>query len=303
MKRGDAELKNFFGVLGKMLLLAVLVTLVMCIVLLPFILASMDLSGGTVTITRKLSDQVASYAQIAAFIAATWFMFFIFERKKGWPLGWRQPSAGKQFAKGMLLGFVAITVTCAAIAAAGGVHFQSFSLEDPILADMFKWLILFIFVAFNEELVSRGYIQGLLRYNYGPTAAILVTSVLFALMHAINPDMWSSPLPVINLILAGIFLGLCREVSGGLWLPMGVHLTWNFFQGSIYGFHVSGQDVLAPISLQKTGSDWLSGGAFGAEGSVLATVVLILVCIWIYRKRSLLSSRSDIRIPIDRTGF
>ncbi|MNZ88491.1 CAAX amino terminal protease self- immunity [compost metagenome] len=125
--------------------------------------------------------------------------------------------------------------------------------------------------------MARGYVQGLIKFHYGQNAAIVVSSLLFAIMHGMNPGTFDSPFPIINLTLAGVLLAVSREVSGGLWMPIGIHLTWNYFQGYIFGFQVSGTET-APALLETTitGSQALSGGSFGVEGSFITTLILIL---------------------------
>jgi membrane protease YdiL (CAAX protease family) len=135
--------------------------------------------------------------------------------------------------------------------------------------------IVFFSVAVGEEVLSRGYLFGLLNYHFSRTTAIIVSSLLFALLHSLNPGVWSNPIPMIELILAGILLAVLRVISGGLWLPIGFHLTWNLFQGNVYGFKVSGLNVSSFIQNVPEGSVWVSGGQFGAEGSVIGFIVTL----------------------------
>jgi membrane protease YdiL (CAAX protease family) len=144
-------------------------------------------------------------------------------------------------------------------------------------------LLSFTAVAINEELFSRGYVQGLIKYHFNTKAAVIVSSLLFALLHSFNPGVFNNPLPLLNLLLAGVLLGVSREVSGGLWMPIGIHLTWNFFQGNVYGFAVSGLEVESVIRLEQTGNAIISGGSFGAEGSLLTSLILIVGTYGVYK--------------------
>ena len=78
-----------------------------------------------------------------------------------------------------------------------------------------------------------------------------------------------------NIILAGILLGLLALKSGHLWLGIGFHISWNFFQGCVFGFGVSGISTPSVAVTELTGSPLLNGGAFGPEGSIVSTVVLL----------------------------
>ncbi|MGO4274434.1 lysostaphin resistance A-like protein, partial [Paenibacillus sp. TAF58] len=136
--------------------------------------------------------------------------------------------------------------------------------------------LLFVGVAVNEELFARGYLQGLVKIRFGTISGITVSTVVFAFLHTFNPGMWNSPLPILNLLLAGLLFALSREYSGGLWMPMGMHLSWNFFQGCIFGFEVSGTPMSSLMKTEIQGASLISGADFGAEGSLVTTIILIL---------------------------
>jgi membrane protease YdiL (CAAX protease family) len=114
------------------------------------------------------------------------------------------------------------------------------------------------------------------------------SAFLFGLVHITNPGgtLWAS---IAIAIEAGLLLGAAYKWSGTLWLPIGIHWAWNFSQGNLFGFLVSGQEAgESLLQAQIDGADWLTGGAFGAEASVVAVVVGLAVSVWliwrIYRK-------------------
>jgi membrane protease YdiL (CAAX protease family) len=154
------------------------------------------------------------------------------------------------------------------------VHF------DPI--SMFFYLLMFIVVALNEEILMRGYVLINLMDSMNKYIALVVSSLLFSAMHLMNPNV--SLVSVINLFLAGILLGIYFIHKGNLWCPIGMHLTWNFFQGPIFGFEVSGEITNSLIVQEITGPELLTGGKFGFEGSLLATVAIIVLTIVIHLK-------------------
>ena len=105
-----------------------------------------------------------------------------------------------------------------------------------------------------------------------PVVALAVSSILFGLLHALNPNL--TVLGFLNLVLAGVALGVGYWATGSLWLPIAYHLSWNFVQGSLLGLPVSGVRYGGLLAV----ADWgkaprLTGGAFGPEGRLLATVI------------------------------
>jgi membrane protease YdiL (CAAX protease family) len=131
----------------------------------------------------------------------------------------------------------------------------------------------FGFVAAGEEVLTRGYPFYALQRRFNALTAILLTSLVFSFMHVTNPSV--SIFALVNIFLAGVWLGAARVLSGGLWLPIGLHLSWNFVLGSILGYPVSGIVEMSVLRTEVSGPLWITGGYFGPEGGVLVTVILI----------------------------
>jgi membrane protease YdiL (CAAX protease family) len=91
-------------------------------------------------------------------------------------------------------------------------------------------------------------------------------------------------LSFINILLAGILLGIYYIHKRNLWLPIALHFSWNFFQGPVYGFEVSGVDISGIIIQDLQGSDTLTGGPFGFEGSLFATLLMIVAILFLHYK-------------------
>lgn len=154
--------------------------------------------------------------------------------------------------------------------------------------NFYRWiaraLLLFICVGFYEELVFRGYLlknlsEGLKNSRVSPrlavTLSLAVTSVVFGIAHATNPN--ATLLSTLNIALAGIFLGLGMLFTDSLAIPIGLHITWNFFQGNVFGFPVSGTNAgLSFITIQQLGPDRWTGGAFGPEAGYLGLLAMLL---------------------------
>ncbi|MDN3595991.1 CPBP family intramembrane glutamic endopeptidase [Zunongwangia endophytica] len=146
-------------------------------------------------------------------------------------------------------------------------------------------ILLFTIVAIEEEVFCRGYIQKNLMTSFNKYFALVITALIFSLMHSFNPNL--SLLGLINIFIAGIFLGLSYVYTKNLWFPIALHLSWNFFQ-SLLGFNVSGQNMYSLINISNNSTNFLNGGDFGLEGSILATilqVIAIFIIFFYYNKR------------------
>ncbi|MEG2578696.1 MAG: CPBP family intramembrane glutamic endopeptidase [Glutamicibacter sp.] len=128
-------------------------------------------------------------------------------------------------------------------------------------------------VAVSEEVFFRGVVFRLLRGRWGTTVALSVSSILFGLVHLVNPDasLWGA---FAIMIEAGIMLGAAYLATGSLWLAIGVHFGWNFATTGLFGSVTSGSEARdSLVTAVISGPDWLSGGAFGPEASIVAIVV------------------------------
>ena len=152
-----------------------------------------------------------------------------------------------------------------------------FSIYDQIF-----YFFLFIVVSLNEEIAIRGYILHNLSQSFNKYIALIISSFVFMGMHLGNPNI--DMLPLMNLFLAGIFLGVYRIHKNNLWFPIGAHLMWNYLQGPIYGFEVSGNKINSLFEQKLQGHEVLTGGNFGYEGSIILTVFLI-ISIYLMDKR------------------
>lgn len=288
--------RQIAGMVGKVVLAFVFAFVLTLIAMVPVLLIAAfggirlpDSGDLSAAIDSLLHDPVFVYgavaAQAAGFTAAVPIMYALFERKTGWRVGWKREDAIRDLLRGAGLGVALMTAIFLTMLASGAVHIRGFRVEPAVWTDLAVYLLLFAIVSINEELFSRGYVQGLVRHRFGATAAVLCSSLLFALLHALNPGALEHPLPLINLFAAGVLLGVCREWSGGLWLPIGLHWTWNYVQGNVFGYEVSGTPVASLLDIEPAGRTIWSGGAFGAEGSLIATIAMA-VGVWLLWRTS-----------------
>ncbi|MGB8192738.1 MAG: type II CAAX endopeptidase family protein [Chitinophagaceae bacterium] len=165
---------------------------------------------------------------------------------------------------GLLLALVLLVAESLILYFTGYLKWTEFSFNGT---DLLSGLIIMILVAISEEAVFRGYILHNLMQSMNRWIALAITSLLFALLHAFNPNItW---LALLNIFLAGFVMGIVYVYTGNLWFAIAFHFSWNFFLGPILGYEVSGLPLESLLQQSIHGPDWLTGGEFGLEGSVL----------------------------------
>lgn len=143
--------------------------------------------------------------------------------------------------------------------------------------------VLFLFVvSFSEEVIFRGYILQNLLQSLNRWIAVLISSLVFAAVHAGNPEM--NVVAFANLFAAGLLLSACYLYTGNLWCPIFFHFCWNFFQGPVLGFPVSGLNMESVIQTSLTGDQLITGGLFGFEGSVISLALILVTFMMLFWK-------------------
>lgn len=192
------------------------------------------------------------------------------------------PLAGAlpELAAGLLFGFVLFSVTAGAVALLGGLSILGLR---GGAGEIWAMLAMGVISGSSEEILFRGIIFRHLESVLGSGAALAITSALFGVAHLANPGAtWFAALAIA--MEAGILLGAAYLYTRRLWLAMGIHAAWNFTQGWVFSVPVSGGK--APEGLLATsrhGPEWLTGGDFGLEASVVALVVATLAGIVLLR--------------------
>lgn len=161
---------------------------------------------------------------------------------------------------------------------AGWLQIRSFAWEHQswgrIGSSLLTMLLIFILIGWQEELLARGYwLQNLsegLNQNWG----LLLSSAMFSLAHSANPHVsWEA---MLGLFASGIFLAVSWRYSRQLWLPVGLHIGWNFFEGAVFGFPVSGIVFFQLLRPKVNGPDFVTGGAFGPEAGLILVPAFLL---------------------------
>lgn len=194
--------------------------------------------------------------------------------KKNWLkyLGW-----------GILLSLLQMGVI-ALVYQVGGIG--TFELNELSLEPILFILGLFPFWLLQggtEEVATRGWLLTRIAARTNLPLAIAISSSLFGILHLGNSGV--TFLSVLNIILDGVLAALLFIYTDSIWLVVAQHGTWNYVQGNLLGFQVSGTGADASIFTFTMGSgpDWLTGGEFGAEGSIITTLVLLVSVVIVYR--------------------
>jgi len=166
----------------------------------------------------------------------------------------------------------------------GWLTIEGFAWEfDPvnvIITNVITFLIMFIFVGWNEELLSRGYHLQTIASGLNLFWGVVISSAVFGLLHLGNPNAtWVS---AAGIFFAGVFLAFGYVRTKQLWLPIGLHIGWNLFEGVGFGFPVSGLDIYALTRITVHGPELWTGGAFGPEAGLIVLPALILGAFLIY---------------------
>lgn len=206
-------------------------------------------------------------------ILATLLVWKFLNKENIVKIGLRGPVTDMIF--GLLLGAFAISFMVIILLTSKQITLENPLTEPEFSAAILAYFIFFILVGVFEEVFFRGYvIQTLLSRNHQPAVIYIVSALLFSLVHGTNPNV--TTLGLINILLVGLLFAYMFLATKSLWLPIGFHITWNFFQGNIFGFSVSGIETDSVYVVQTmNGNPLFTGGSFGLEGGLLTTAIIV----------------------------
>jgi uncharacterized protein len=199
-------------------------------------------------------------------------------------LGWAPEGFTGEAIIGLFMGPAVMGVAALLMLVSGHLEWTDI-VWDP--SSLFVSFGLMAIIAFSEELVFRGYILDNLMDSFpNKWIALLLSAVLFAAFHFTGPGIHT--LAFVNLFLAGLLLGINYLYTRNLWFSFFFHLSWNFFQGPILGFRVSGLSFPSLLQTETKGDLFITGGDFGLEGSILTTVtafIAFFVVAWAFERK------------------
>jgi membrane protease YdiL (CAAX protease family) len=238
------------------------------------LIAGVDLSDSNF---QKTSEQqlIISFFNLLGTFLVVWFFMKFLDKENFVKLGFETKNKLNEFIIGLGMGAIIMAGGYLILLFMDEIIFQGVVLD---IKDIVISILLFIIVAVTEEVFLRGYILKNLMVSFNKYTALIVSSLIFSLLHALNPnvDLFS----LANIFLAGILLGISYIHTKNLWFPIALHLSWNLFQ-TMFGFNVSGQDFYSLIEFSVTENNKLNGGAFGFEGSIFSLVAMLIAIVGI----------------------
>jgi hypothetical protein len=220
-----------------------------------------------------------------------WGWLALFEKRPLWTIGLERAGAGLKYVRGFIIGLVMFAVSIGISAAFGYIAFEPDRVDGSQgLAALGGVLLVYLGWTVQgpaEEALTRGWLLPAIGARYKPWLGVLVSSGIFMILHLLNPNV--GPVAVLNLFLFGLFAALYALYEGGLWGVFSLHAAWNWAQGNLLGFEVSGG--LPPggalVDLMEAGPDLVTGGPFGPEGGLAVTAVLLVSCgvVWVLGRR------------------
>lgn len=220
-------------------------------------------------------------------LAAAWFMAHFIDRRSFVTLGFSPDRWIRDLLLGFSLGAGWLALSVAVLWLARRVQVQP---AVVISGSVLAWSAASLLInAVAQEVLTRGYIFQTIRSQTNVVAAVILTSILFMAFHA--GTLHGAWLPAFNVFAAGVLFGIAYQLSGNLWLPIGIHFIWNFLLGPVLGLTVSGTSQFSSgwqlLSVQ--GPTWLTGGPFGLEGGLIVTLTTffgIVVLFILFRGRT-----------------
>ncbi|HEM3670458.1 TPA: CPBP family intramembrane metalloprotease [Streptococcus suis] len=216
-----------------------------------------------------------------SFISLAIILWARFVEKSPWlGLGIRKKGALKDFLLGWGIG-AAMLITCVLLMwGFGAIQVTSFQFSANLVGEFLILVLAWSIQGTAEELLTRGWMFSSLAAKHNIPVGILVSSLFFSFLHLGNDGI--SLIPLLDLTLFAILACLVMLKTGNLWVIGGLHAAWNCFQGNVFAFPVSGtQTGQAFIAVETSGPDWLSGGAFGVEGSVISLLIQAGMITWL----------------------
>lgn len=222
------------------------------------------------------------FSFLFSFIGASLLVFFRvvkIEKRKISSIGFSKEKWLIKYIIGFLIGLILMGLVVLILYLFGFATINKTS-NQPIgklaLVNIFVLLIGWIIQGGTEEIVTRGWLMNVLGARYGIKFGLFISSVLFGALHLFNPNV--NYIAILNIILVGYLFGLYVIKTNDLWGACGIHSAWNFAQGNLFGFEVSGLDINVGslFDFNLTGNSLISGGSFGPEAGLCSTLILIL---------------------------
>ncbi len=204
----------------------------------------------------------------------TWLMRKFVDRKSFESLGFTWKGYSNEAGLGFFAALALLGIGSMILVTSGYLSFIAATFNG---GSLLLEIAIMIIVAIVEELLFRGYLLNNLMQSMNKWGALSITAALFSLFHGSNPDV--TLFAVINIFLAGVLLGINYIFTKSLWFSIFFHFAWNYFQGPVLGYDVSGLKLTSLLQQSMSGPETWTGGPFGFEGSLLCPLLFIAAII------------------------
>jgi len=246
-------------------------------------LGILDVAGELTVGRARLGSQeiLFQWISLASVVIATWIMLRRVDKLPWSTVGLDRAAASPLLiANGLAFGALTIGVTCLVLLGAGLMRIDQ-TVPGSWWGEAWRSTLVFLPAAFFEELFIRGYVFAVLRRAGGWKMALIVTSVVFGLLHAWNPNPDAES--ILAVIVAGFFLGAIFLATRSLYAAGAAHFAWNWVMSGALHIAVSGVPSRDPdYRVVETGPDWVTGGPWGPEGGIAAVVAMFVVLFYLY---------------------
>lgn len=277
-------MKKYLILLAKLIVFALATAFFMAALMVPFAFS------GVVDVNNPARWAVLAIEgiQLVSVLLAAWLIIHYWDELSFVDdMGYRWQFKGKDLLWGFIVAAAIYAVGFIVSLLAGWISVEGVHFDFTYLLLQF---LLYILVALMEESMMRGFVLGhMLDVGMNKFLALLISSFLFACLHLGNPGITNFAL--LNLTLAGVLLGVAYIYTRNLWFPIFLHLFWNFIQGPILGYEVSGtggKNTLLKLGISD--NSLMNGGDFGFEGSLPCTILMIvatgLIIYWFETKKT-----------------
>ncbi|MGE0078479.1 MAG: CPBP family intramembrane glutamic endopeptidase [Bacteroidales bacterium] len=228
----------------------------------------------------ELPQLISGLLQFIFFILAVWFYTSTVEKRSFHSLGFFNNRRLKNYLRGLLIGISLITISFVIISFVTTTNIVfSFNFNISSILSILSVLAFFLIQGASEEIVFRGWFLQSVAVRHWPWLGIVLSTFLFALVHMANPNF--NLIAGVNILLIGFLLALLALYDGSLWSVCGFHSAWNFSMNSIFGINVSGNKLIGETLMETNfeGNHLITGGDFGLEGSIVVTIMIVLISI------------------------
>lgn len=245
-----------------------------------------DVERVTAIATEIASSDILTIGMLfanMAMILLTMLFCKVIQKRKMRTLGFVKKNLFKEYGMGLGIGFTMFSTAVLLCMVTGALHFEGFSSKFTV-GTFVLFGLGYMIQGMAEEVLCRSYLMVSIGRRYPMWVAVILNALFFAALHLANSGI--SVLAFVNLTLFGVFASVYFIKRGNIWGIGAIHSIWNFVQGNFYGIKVSGMATSCTVfeSVAVEGREWMNGGAFGLEGGLAVTIVLIAATLFMLTK-------------------